>query len=159
MIIQVCSKNSSFLLENSHFGLQTGPGAQPGVQPGVQVCSKKQAYFCLINSLFWVQTVLARNPARGPGLFTSFLLENSQQAFRKAQQAPSGRWPLISGREQPLLDPNRARSKQGQEHSQGSRSVLKTAHFCLRTATLEGSSRPNRTRSPARGPARGPGLF
>ena len=43
----------------------------------------------------------ARSPARGPGLFySSFLLENSQQAFRKAQQAPSGRWPLISGREQ-----------------------------------------------------------
>ena len=66
----------------------------------------------------------ARSPARGPSLYKkkkrSFLLEAASFGPDKDQ-----------------------------EHSQGSRSVLKTAHFCLRTASFLG---PHRARSPARGP-------
>ena len=76
-MVQVCSKSSSFLLENSFFWAHTGPGAQPGVQlqgsrsvlktahfflraasfrsTQVQVCIKSSS-FLLENRIFWVHT-------------------------------------------------------------------------------------------------------
>ena len=39
-------------------------------------------------------------------------------------------------------------SKHGQEHSQGSRSVLQTAHFCLRTACFESKQGQEHSQGP-----------
>ena len=102
--------NSSFLLENRLFCVQTGPGAQPVVQVGSK------------NS--------------------SFLLENSQ-----SQGSSQGSRSVLKTAHFCLRTASFV-SKHGQEHSQGSRSVLQTAHFCLRTAFLS----PSKARSTARGP-------
>ena len=82
--VQVCSKNSSFLVENSIFCAQTGPGAQPGVQ----VCSKNSS-FLVENSLFCVQT--------GPGSpATNSSLQYSQQPIFQSPVQPTANLPVSS---------------------------------------------------------------
>ena len=130
--VQVCSKNSSYLLENRHFE------PTQDQEPSQQSRSVLQiAHYCLRTASL---------------VSTQFLLENSILLGPNRTRCPARRPGLYKkNTDHFCLRTASFVSTQDQEPSQGSRSVLQTAHFCLRTASFESKQ--------GQKPSQGPGLY